>query len=331
MLTNINDPITDFFFCDFRYSRYIERDGFIFRVFTSSNIYNSIVIRDKSSSDCASPSIKKSQRSLTEHIEIINKMQLETATIIAEDISFIRKCPSLKHIEILVSETCRDTFDFSPLYDMPEISSLRCKNEQFGSFWPDSTMIDYSKIKGLKHLWISGKGHLNYQKIKTLETLDMTEMDDKDLLDFDLPQLKELCMMACKLESLSGIEKFQRLQSVDLCRMRRIRNIDSIGAVSSSLRMLSIENCPKIISFEVLSSLSEMEGLVLNGRNVLSDLDFLKKMSKLRFFHLTMNVLDGNLDLCMNIPYVDVQCKKHYNRKNKELPKNNDIEGFVIK
>ena len=34
-----------------------------------------------------------------------------------------------------------------------------------------------------------------------------------------------------------------------------------------------------------------------------------------------MNVMDGDLSLCMNVPYASCRNKKHYNLKDSDLPK----------
>ena len=44
-------------------------------------------------------------------------------------------------------------------------------------------------------------------------------------------------------------------------------------------------------------------------------------LSNLEFFILTMNVLNGNMDVCKEIPYAYIQNRKHYNLKDKELSK----------
>ena len=43
-----------------------------------------------------SPVLARSLKSLDEHIQYIQDNQIEKAYIVAEDISFLRKCPSLK-------------------------------------------------------------------------------------------------------------------------------------------------------------------------------------------------------------------------------------------
>lgn len=43
-----------------------------------------------------------------------------------------------------------------------------------------------------------------------------------------------------------------------------------------------------------------------------------------------MNVEDGDLSKCLNVPYVNCKNRKHYNLKNKDLPKYHDGKGFEL-
>jgi hypothetical protein len=63
--------------------------------------------------------------------------------------------------------------------------------------------------------------------------------------------------------------------------------------------------------------------LVLFGSNTLESLNFLENMPNLKSFRFTMNVLDGDLGLCKNVPYVYCKNRKHYNLKDDDLPKGN--------
>ena len=74
-----------------------------------------------------------------------------------------------------------------------------------------------------------------------------------------------------------------------------------------------------------------LEYLILDGSQTLPDLRFLKKMPKLKFFTFSMTVEDGDLTPCLDIPYA--RCdkgKKHYNLKDKDLPKEHDGSGFHL-
>lgn len=74
--------------------------------------------------------------------------------------------------------------------------------------------------------------------------------------------------------------------------------------------------------FSVLEELENLETLYLEGNNSIPNLRFLDKLKNLQVFGFDVNVEDGDLSPCLRIPTVwCYQGRKHYNLKNKDLPK----------
>ena len=175
-----------------------------------------------------------------------------------------------------------------------------------------------SKLKTLKHLnmWgVDEKSDVKKEKITTLK-------------DFDMPELLKFSIMQCSITSLKGIQNCPKLQWVDMEYMRTLSDISDLVSLATTLRLLSIENCPKITDFSVISKLKKLEYLELHGKNELPNLDFIKELPNLKLVNLSMNVLDGDISCLQNIQYADVVCKRHYNLKNKDLPKDRIGLGF---
>ncbi|MBP3327943.1 MAG: leucine-rich repeat domain-containing protein [Clostridia bacterium] len=303
---------------------YIIRDGF---VFTSgdepANVFDSIVIRHPETADTFSPKIGFSSKPLEEHIELINKYQLEKAVVIADSIDFLTQCPSLKYLNIYPSDSADESFDYSPLYSMPEIRCLRCRT-MLGLHEKTFTTVDYSQISGLKKIYLSGKGHLNFEKVTSLESLNIDNNKIfKSLTGFcSSENLHVLDLLQCSVETLSGIAYFKNIENLSLCYNKRLSDISSLTEVANTLKTLSIENCPKITDFSVLSKLENLEHLYLTGSNEIESLSFIKNMKKLKTFLFSVNVLDGDLTPCLDLKYAScLKGRKHYNLKEKDLPK----------
>lgn len=312
---------------------YLYRQGYVFAPLTQSNIYDAIVIRNPSHCQAWCPKYGFSDHSLEEHIELINQYHLEKAIIIAEDISFITRCSSLKYLKIVLADTAVDKFDYSPLYDMPCIKELTCTTAYGGPQEHLHATLDYSRIKGLLNVRISGKGHLNYNLVDTLEELHISEnKTHQDLTSVSNSQnLKRIWFLQSGLKSLSGIERFPKMQDLSFDYMRSLCDISQLSLVANSLRVLSIENCPKITDFSVLYDLVNLEHLYLCGKNELPSLDFLNKMKKLKTFVFSMNVADCDLSPCLQIPYASTyHNRKQYNLKDKDLPKTLSTEPFKL-
>lgn len=305
------------------------RDGFFFKALTHpANVYDAIIVRSPSYANTSSPLLGVSARTLEEHIQLINDYKLEKAVIIAEDISFITQCPTLRHVSVIPADTVGDGFDFSPLYLMPELRSASCHTE-YGKKDQFSSTVDYSRIRGLVDVGVSNRGHLNYNKIPMLRSLGISHYKAKDISEmFCSKELDTLQMIQCGVESLEGIEKSEKMQCLYLYYDRKLQDISQLSKVKDTLRALCIENCPKIEDFSVLKELKNLELLRLHGSNSIPSLDFLKELKSLKTFTFSINVLDGDLMPCKNLSYVySGKNRKHYNLKNKDMPNGNAVRG----
>lgn len=303
--------------------RCIVRDGYVFTAITEpGNVYDALVIRNPYDVPCFSPRYHMSQHSLEEHIQLVNTLKLDKAVILGKDISFLPECPSLKYLSILPVNFNENGFDFSPLYQMPEIIQLHCST-QYGKQDQFYSTIDYLQISGLKRLSISGKGHLNVNKVATLQRIGISGYQGKDLTElFCSKQLEELRMIQCRNKSLAGIDRSQCIHSVELSYNRSLSDISQLTEVKDTLKTLCIRNCPKITDFTYLNQLTNLEHLQLHGKNTLPDLAFLERLPKLKSFDLDMDVADGDLTPCLAVPYVKSQKdRKHFNLKDVNLPK----------
>ena len=180
------------------------------------------------------------------------------------------------------------------------------------------------RISGLERLHVFGKkGHHNLSAVKGLQILSFAQGQpaSKTLADLDVSSLVDLDLLQSPVKTLAGLDNAKCLSKLGLSSCRQLEDISALSAVSDSLTLLDIEACGKIRDFSVLSELHNLEHLRLYGSNSLPNLSFLQNMPKLRTFTFTMNVLDGDLRLCMNIPYASCRNKKHYNLKDAELPK----------
>lgn len=320
IMTNINSVIENA--ADLQ-KHYTVRDGFVFTSITEpANIFDAIVLRYPKACDCHTPKVGFSNRTLQECIELINQFNIEKAFVIGEHIDFITKCPSLKYLKIVPADTAGNSFDYSPLYELPEIIELNYKTI-YGNLDQFSTVIDYEKISGLKKASVCGSGHLNYTKVASLESLNISNVSTMiDLQDFaSLHALKSLEILQCGIQSLKGIESLTKLNKLNVGYCRKLFDMSALSHIGHSLNELSIENCSKIGNFNFLNSLTELRRLCLEGKNSLPGLTFLKQMPELKELILWMNALDGDITPCVGISYVSLANHKHYNMRDSDLSK----------
>jgi hypothetical protein len=307
-------------------------DDFFFRALTRPNNADAIVICNPSDAICRAPVVLHSKKSLEDHVKHIQEHNLKKAVVIAEDISFLKQCPSLEYLWIIPAlETVE--FDFSPVYSLPNLRWLQCETV-FGPHNERFACIDYSQVQHIERLAISGnKGHENIASLKKLKVLYMEQGQPcrDSLIDtFDGEMLEKLVICQAPIKSLDGLKQAQNLRILDLAYNKKLEDITALSTINESLRWLSIEQCGKISDFSVLSELKNLEFLQLIGSNTLPNLQFIRNMPKLKSFIFKMNNSDGDMSMCLKIPYVSIRNKKHYSHKDKDFLKCGNSESFDI-
>lgn len=271
-----------------------------------------------------SPVLARSQKTLEEHIQYIQENQVEKVYVVAEDIAFLRQCPTITSLKIIPAHSAA-TFDFSPLYDMPNLKELNCQTV-YGHKDALKADVEYNHFPSLQCVYASGaKGHRNLESVKGLRHLYLGQGQpaSKALTGFDFSELEKLDLCQSPIRSLNRIDQAACIQKLSLSYCRSLEDVAALASVGKTLTSLEIESCGKIKDFSWLYHLPNLENLVLFGSNTLPNLGFLESMPNLKSFRFTMNVLDGDLGLCKNVPYVYCKNRKHYNLKDEDLPKGN--------
>lgn len=307
-------------------------DDFFMRNLNDIKGKDAIVVFNPADAVVVSPVFLRSRKSLQEHIEYIRNNNIKKAIVVAENIQFLTQCPSLEYLMVFPAITAND-FDYSPIYEMPNIKWLQCRTI-YGVNEDKVATIDYSRFRELKRLGVSGgKGHLNVQTAKDAVSLlfDFGFPNAKNLMGF-IPgkALENLSISQSSIQSLQGIEETLKLRRLELAYNRSLTDISTLCHFGETLRYLEIDTCGKIKDFSVLKELHNLEFLILKGSNILPDLSFVKEMPKLKSLHLTMNVEDGDLSLCEGLPYVKIKNRKHYTHKDNELPKDYTDPNTII-
>jgi len=298
-------------------------DDFSFVELTDPKTKDALVICNPYDALGFAPAYLRSTRSLEEHINYVQKNNIKKAMVVAENISFLRQCPSLEYLYIIPAFTAKE-FDYSPLYDMPQIQWLQC-DMLYGMDLEYCTHIDYSKIQGLESLFVCGsKGHENVKNVKGIKTLFLSEGQPaaSNLEDaFEGSKLEKLSICQSPIRTLDGLEKAKKLRRLSLAHNRRLESISALTNVKDTLVSLDIESCGKIKDFSVLSELHNLENLRLIGTNVLPDLNFVQSMPNLNSIIFTMKVANGDISVCKGIEYVAFQERRHYSHKKSDFSK----------
>lgn len=274
-------------------------------------------------------------------LEFINKYDERKAYVsFVDDLSFFNQCPQLEHICIVFGIPLKEyavyfskgkhkkIYDLSSLYTLKHLKSLSM-GENTPDFVKVKVHVDLSQIPSLEKLSTQYEYVKNIDSLKKLKTLGLNNVKLPDLHGlFYGDELDTLDIGFSSIESLDGIETAPKMQYVKLLYNRKLKDINALGKVKNTLKTLRIENCPKIENFSVLAELENLELLEIYGSNTLPSLSFIKSMKNLKTFVFNVNVEDGDLSPCLNLSYVySEKNRKHYNLKDKDLPKGAYIRG----
>ena len=284
-----------------------------------------IIIRENEWANSVGVRFRAPLKDLDSYIKYINERRLEEAIVRVSDLSFLEQCPTLKHLIIKPPIGFEGEYDYSPLYRLPYIRGLWC-SAYSGKYEEYINKLDYSKINGLEAIGVQvTSGMKNFEKIPTLKRLDVSDFRGKnrDLTDlFCSEKLEKLDMISCGIKSLKGLSQSKKIEDVSFAYCRSLEDIGALAEVKSTLKHLNIDRCGKIKDFSVLEELENLEVLYLEGNNSIPNLKFLDKLKNLQVFGFDVNVEDGDLSPCLRLPNVICyQGRRHYNLKNKDLPK----------
>ena len=266
-----------------------------------------------------------------EYVEYINRNRIESAKIEVSDLAFLRRCPSLKYLCISLRRDATEDFDYSPLYDLPEVRAVSCQNvaDDFSGYPIDYPLveIDYAKIHGLLDLSVQpNKKTLNIEKIDTLRSLYIVSYKSKTKnlqTLFSSKQLRIMTIIGGNTASLDGIEKSEKLQCLYLYYGKYLKDISALEKVKKTLRLLCIDHCPNIEDYSVFEKMENLQTLMIYGDNKISDIQFIRKMKSLKRFRFSVNILDGDLSPCLALEEASSSVnRRHYNLKDNQLPKN---------
>ena len=270
---------------------------------------------------------------LDDLVEYIDKAEITKVFVQNLSIfSFLRQCPSIQHIALelrlpfseyaCLKTSGRIKYDLSVLYTLPNLLSLDIReNEREGS--KAIASVDLSKLVSLQQYCGNYKFLNNLNEAKNLKSMRLTRFDGVDFRLFaELSNLDTLDLSFSKIQNLSGCEALTRLQCLYLNNNRQLSDISDLKHLSHTLKALRIENCPNISDFSVLEFLPNLELLELSGNNSIPTLAFARKMPHLKTLVFSVTVLDGDLSVCDNLSWAySEKNKKHYNRKDEDLPK----------
>lgn len=162
----------------------------------------------------------------------------------------------------------------------------------------------------------------NFCGLENLEELYVDYWQEKDLSKINGVVLKKLRIMKGSLTSLSGSDSIVSLKSLSVANNRKLTDFSMLKYMKE-LIYLEIDCCPKMQDTSLLTGLSRLEVLKLFGNNKIGNINFISGLNDLRVAMIEYYIEDGDISKLLRLDYATVFVdRKHYNIKDKNLPKN---------
>ncbi|WP_341518349.1 hypothetical protein [Bacillus paramobilis] len=258
-----------------------------------------------------------SQKNLGECIEYINRFNISGVQISdmyyeLEDINFLGECENITHL-MLDNMFLKDV---SSVYNLKNLKDLAIVESNY--------VLELDRVKNLENLSMyCDKKITGLQEMCTLKSLSLWKYNPKnrDLKELEkLRGLEYFKITQSKIDSLSGIESFRNLKSLQLYYLRTLKSLESLKYTSEKLTSLEIEMCKNIGGFCSIQYLESLEILRLLDCGDIPTIDFIKNLKELNCFSFVgSTVIDGDVSFCEGIEFVSFTDKKHYSHKNKEF------------
>ena len=303
-----------------------ERDGFFFEKRLSCADELFLILSIKGHSTLMSPQYPTTERPLSDYIDYINSHHIKNATVIFDDFEFLESCPGIERIVLFPSEEAPDSISYDAIYRMPNLKMIQ-PTTRYGSLERFKTIFDGSKLSSKDKIqYFSANceyGIKNIADLKGLRTLALSGLKETSLEGvIGSDSLDLLRLVGCnKLRSLAGIEKCGAMKFLGIENCRLLSDIGSLMCLADSLDGLLIDHCPSIEDYSLIGCLKNLKRLTIGCQKGIDSISFIGKLTQLKTFTFTGNIIDGDLSFCDELENVGIYPnKRHYNRNTNGFP-----------
>lgn len=193
----------------------------------------------------------------------------------------------IEGIEI-IGEDC----DITPINNLKNLKYLRITSNRLKG------KVDLKNFEHLEYIaiwWQKGK-YINLDACTRCWFIYITGFSMENLVIFNkFQQLKELKLNLVKLVSFEGLENCKALKKIDIYGAQQLRSIRLSDEVAQNLSLFSLEKCKRIENYEIMEKMLNLESLYLFEAAPIHSVDFLRKMEKLKYAYIGVDILDGNV------------------------------------
>lgn len=184
---------------------------------------------------------------------------------------------------------------------------------------------EFPNLRVLRQSW--NKEMCSARAHSTLEVLALhkyASISGSSLADLPVaPNLRTLELLGPVIKDLSEIDRYPKLECLDIYSARKLVSVAGIERCSS-LKRLELDGCKNINDLqETLSKCSSLERLVLMKVSALENIQFIERMPNLKWLNLMdTNVIDGDMSPLLRHPsleYAVFTSKKHFSHTEAQV------------
>ena len=237
-----------------------------------------------------------------------------------KDLEWLKECSFIDQVHLFCYE---DNFELKGLHYLKDMKLLNL-NVTAKKMSQELDFGYFSKLQNCSLDW--NPKMENLFNCITLQRLSLRKFKGKNLKGIDnLSNLNELLINNSLIEGLIGLEGLA-INSLKLSYLKKLETLNGINTLVESLKILELENCPKIEKIDYMEVLSNLQKLGLNNCKQIDSLKPIQNLNKLQQFDFWGNtsILDGDMSPCIGIRKVAFENRKHYNYKNEEIDRINE-------
>lgn len=223
-----------------------------------------------------------------------------------DNINFLKSHPKIRNVYIY--ETI---IHIEGLYFLKDLEFLLLSGRK---------KVDFSNFRKLKQLicdWCPQLGNL--EKCKELRKVTFYGFNPKDKkcsFFVKLEALTHIELIRTNIVNLQGLEYLNSLISLEISYAK----ISKICCLNQDIKNLRFDHCKLLENISFVENLQKLENLSFNYCRTVQSLFFVTKIRSLKkLIFLGTDVIDGNMEYTIGIPYVAFTNKRHFSHKMEDV------------
>jgi len=207
-----------------------------------------------------------------------------------KSIEFLEKLIWVKGLWIIDNE-----MDFSPINNLHKLEFLSINYTKVSR-----GKVNFKNLLRLKVLAINYVP-LNIENIGELVNLRYLYFSKWPFLDLEIlknnTKLGKLIFDYAKFENLNGIENFKHLSKLKIYSAPKLISINQLKPISSVLKNVYFELCPKIESYKVVDKMHNLEFFYIARSSAIHSVYFINNLVNLRYAYIGVEVADKDIQV----------------------------------